>query len=68
MQGVDLLVAYPLSSPNLRRLAEITSHAGEQARVSVLCEDAQGVAATPSVLHVYPPRSDMLAPHVMFQS
>ena len=51
--GVDLLVAYPLSSPNLRRLAElVSSHAGE-VRISVLCEDAPGVAATPDVLNIW---------------
>ena len=50
--GIDLLVAYPLSRPNVLRLAELAAAHGE-VKVAVLCEDEQGVADTPEGLEIW---------------
>ena len=51
-EGVDLLVAYPLSRPNVQRLAELAAAHGD-VKVAVLCEDEQGVADTPQGLEIW---------------
>ena len=48
----DLLLAYPLVGPSLRRLGEVArAHPG--ARVSVLCEDQDAVDGIPAELTVF---------------
>ena len=52
IRGADLLLAYPLVGPSLRRLAHLArTHANS--RVSVLCEDPAAVASIPPELSIF---------------
>ena len=52
IRGADLLLAYPLVGPSLRRLAYLArTHANS--RVSVLCEDPAAVASIPPELSIF---------------
>jgi D-serine deaminase-like pyridoxal phosphate-dependent protein len=52
IRGVDLLLAYPLVGPSLRRLAHL-ARAHSNSRVSVLCEDPAAVASIPPELSIF---------------
>jgi len=52
IRGADLLLAYPLVGPSLRRLAQL-ARTHTNSRVSVLCEDSAAVASIPPELSVF---------------
>lgn len=52
IRGADLLLAYPLVGPSLRRLAQL-GRVHTNTRVSVLCEDPGAVATIPSELSIF---------------
>jgi D-serine deaminase-like pyridoxal phosphate-dependent protein len=52
IREADLLLAYPLVGPSLKRLAQL-ARVHTNTRVSVLCEDAAAVASIPSELTIF---------------
>jgi len=52
IRGADLLLAYPLVGPSLRRLAQL-ARVHTNTRVSVLCEDPAAVATIPSEVSLF---------------
>ena len=52
IRGADLLLAYPLVGPSLRRLAQL-ARTHTNTRVSVLCEDPAAVATIPSEVSLF---------------
>jgi D-serine deaminase-like pyridoxal phosphate-dependent protein len=52
LRGADVLLAYPLVGPSLRRLAQL-ARVHPNTKVSVLCEDPAAVESIPSELSVF---------------